>query len=128
MAEARALLDGAEQEEQEATARLARVKRDDVNGDLTAAEWRKLRAELKPESVAAKAEAQRLRRQLAEAEADTARAGVEVDVLETLARIRAAVVGEVVDAEGAAAVHAVLMRLFDGFVLHRAVSGGSTLG
>lgn len=46
-------------------------------------------------------------------------------MLETLARIRAAVGGEVVDAEGAAAVRAVLMRLFDGFILHRADSGKS---
>ena len=56
--------------------------------------------------------------QLIEAEAGTALTDVEDDVLERLAGIRAALASEVEDADGAAAARAVLMRLFDGFVLH----------
>ena len=40
-------------------------------------------------------------------------------MLEHLAEIRAAIATEIHDAEGAAAVRAVLLRLFEGFVLHR---------
>ncbi len=116
--EARSLLLGADTEAQAAAARLARVKRDYANGDLTAAEWRELRDELEPEASAAEAEASRLREQLAEVESGATLADVEVDVLAKLAHIRAAVAGEVSDREGVAAVRAVLLRLFDAFTLH----------
>jgi hypothetical protein len=39
-------------------------------------------------------------------------------VLEHLAEIRAAIATEIHDAQGAAAVRAVLLRLFEGFVFH----------
>jgi DNA invertase Pin-like site-specific DNA recombinase len=119
VARARELLDSAEQEERTASERLARVKDDYVAGDLTAAEWRELRGELEPQADAARAEAERLREQLADAQAAVELDDLEAEVLETLSGIRSALAEEVKDADGAAAVRAVLMRLFDGFVLHR---------
>lgn len=124
LAEARSLLATAESEAQAAAARLAKVRRDYTHGDLEAAEWRELRAELEPDLKAAEAEAERLRGQLAEAEEQAAVKDIEAAVVERIARIRAAVAGEVKDAEGAAAVRATLMRLFDGFTLRDGVPGG----
>ena len=124
LAEARSLLDAAEQEAQAAKERFGRVKRDYTNDELSAAEWRELRSELEPEAVTAEAEAERVRGQLAEAEAGTALTEIESDVLAKLAEIRAEIAKEVLNAEGAAAVRAVLMRLFDGFVLRRGLPAG----
>lgn len=112
--EVRALCDTAKREAQQAAERLARVKRDYTHGELSAAEWRELRADLAPELDAAQAEAERLRERLCTVEADTAVTDIEAEVLEQLACIRAAVAGEVVNAAGVAAVRAALLRLFDG--------------
>ena len=122
LAEARELLKQAQHEEQESEARLKRVKRDYFNDDLTAAEWREAREELEPELEAAKAETQSLKKRLQEAEEGTALAQTQSEVLQALSEIRGALAKEIADAEGAAAARAVLMRLFDCFVLHR---GGS---
>ena len=126
-AELRALLEGAEREAEAASARLARVKGDYVAGELNAAEWRELRADLEPEAAAAAAERQRLAAQLAEVKAGPDLAGVESELLEQLERIRAAVVGEVSDAAGVDAVRAALLRLFDRFILHRGVAEHANL-
>jgi predicted RNase H-like nuclease (RuvC/YqgF family) len=123
LAEARGLLKQAQQEEQESEARLKRVKRDYFNDDLTAAEWREAREELEPELEAAKAEMQSLKERLEEAEAGIALAEFQGEVLKALSEVRGALAKEVADAEGSAATRAVLMRLFDGFVLHREGSG-----
>lgn len=117
--EVQALCDGAEREAQGAAERLARVKRDYTHGELTAAEWRELRTDLAPELDAAQAEAERLRERLRSVESDAAITDVEAELLEQLAHIRAAVAGEIADAAGVAAVRSALLRLFDGFVLHR---------
>lgn len=119
--EVRALCDAAEREAQQAAERLARVKRDYTHGELSAAEWRELRADLTLELDAAQAEAKRLRERLRSVEAETSVTDVEAELLEQLARIRAAVAGEVTNAAGVAAVRAALLRLFDGFLLHRGV-------
>lgn len=84
-----------------------------------------LRAELEPDLEAAEAEVERLRGQLAEAERQAAVNDIEAVVVERIARIRAAVAGEVKDADGAAAVRATLMRLFDGFTLREGIPDGS---
>lgn len=117
LAETRELVQAAESEVQEARARLARVRHDYASGELKASEWRELRTELGPEAQAAEAKAERLRQQLSDAEEETALSQVTTEVLEQLAEVRAAVAGEVADAEGAAAARAVLMRLFEAFVL-----------
>jgi anti-sigma factor RsiW len=109
----------AKQEAQAARERLERVKRDYVSGELSAPEWRELKAELEPEVAAAEAETERLQKQLEEAESEDALSQVTSELLGQLAEIRAEIAKEVTDAQGAAAVRAALMRLFDGFVLHR---------
>ncbi|HVS99842.1 MAG TPA: hypothetical protein VHE08_04935 [Solirubrobacterales bacterium] len=94
------------------------MKADYLAGDLTAAEWRELRAELEPAAEAADRECERLGSQFHEAEADPALAGIETGLLERLVHIRAALAGQVTDAAGVDAVRAALMRVFDRFVLH----------
>ena len=47
--------------------------------------------------------------------------GVESEVLRKLADLRAAVAGEISDADGVEAVRAVLLRLFDRFIIHRGI-------
>lgn len=121
IAEARALLGTAEKEAHDAEGRLARVKGDYASGGLPLEDWIEFKGELEPQRDAALAEVERLRARLAEVEAGEAVDDVEQEVLDHLARIRAAVAGAVNDAEGVAAVRAALLRLFDGFVLHRGV-------
>jgi DNA invertase Pin-like site-specific DNA recombinase len=98
--------------------RLERVKGDYLAGDLLAPEWRELRAELEPATEAADRECEQLAEQLTEVEAGPDLAGVEAELVEQLARIRAALAGEIADSAGVDAVRAALMRIFDHFVLH----------
>jgi DNA invertase Pin-like site-specific DNA recombinase len=121
VAEIKALLGGAEQEAREAESRLARVKGDYTSGGLPLADWLEFKAELEPQRDAAHAEVERLAAQFAEVKAGEALRDVEQELLEQLAQIRAAVAGAVKDAEGVEAVRSALLRLFDGFVLHRGV-------
>jgi DNA invertase Pin-like site-specific DNA recombinase len=125
LAESRSLLAAAESEPHGAAARLAKIRRDYTHGELEAAEWRELRDELEPELQAAEAEVERLRDQLAGAEQQAAVNDIEAAVVERISRIRASVAGEVKDADGAAAVRATLMRLFDGFTLREGIPEGS---
>ncbi len=119
--EVRALLGGAEKEARLAEERLARVKGDYSSGGLPLEDWIEFKAELEPQRDAAQAEVERLGAQLIEVEAGEALGDVEQEVLEQLARIRAAVAGAVKDASGVEAVRSALLRLFDGFLLHRGV-------
>ena len=119
MAKARDLLQSAEQEVHAASERLERVKNDYLSGELSATEWQELRGELEPDLSAAQAEEERLGGQLEEAESESALSEIAADLLTQLSEIRAEIAEEVSDAKEAAAVRAALMRLFDGFVLHR---------
>ncbi len=121
IAEVGGLLGSAQQQAATATERLERVKGDYLAGELLAPEWRELRDELEPAAQAADSECERLANQLAEVEAGPNLAGVESDLVEQLARIRAALAGKVTDAAGVDAVRAALMGIFDHFVLHRGV-------
>jgi DNA invertase Pin-like site-specific DNA recombinase len=118
VAEVSALLDVAKREASAAAARLSRVKRDYAAGELSAAEWREFRDELQPDAEAAVAERDRLSAQLAEVKTGPKLEGLEDDVLQQLADIRAAIAGEVTSAAGVEGVRATLLRLFDRFVLH----------
>lgn len=116
--EARLLLKSAEQEAAACSERLARVKRDYLAGSLTAVEWRELRSELEPENHAARAEVDRLARQVDAHQNDDSVHAAEREVVSLLERIRRAVAGEIRDAEAAQAVSATLLRLFDHFTFH----------
>lgn len=121
--ELRTLYAAASRDAATAGARLMRVRRDYADGDLSIAEWREFRAELEPEANAAEAEAERLREQLSEAEGNATLKDAEAEVFEQLARIRAVIAGDVVDAAGAEAVRATLLRLFDHFTIHLGLPG-----
>jgi site-specific DNA recombinase len=119
VAEVGGLHASAQQQAAKARERLGRVKADYLAGELNAAEWRELRAELEPAAEAADRECERLALQLQAAEADPTLVGLEAGLLERLAQIRAALAGQVTDAAGVDAVRAALMRVFDRFVLHK---------
>jgi site-specific DNA recombinase len=127
VSEIQGLLEAAEREANAATARLERVKRDYVAGELIAEEWRELRAELEPQADAAFAECDRLAARLADVKAVPDPSALEFELIEQLAHIRAAIAGQVNDATGVDAVRATLMRLFDHFVLHRGTPDSSHL-
>jgi site-specific DNA recombinase len=116
--EAQALLASAEKEAQGATTRLAKIKHDYTHGDLSAADWNELKAELEPEAAAAEAEVEQLREQVSAAQAGAAIGDAEAEVIKQLARIRAAVAGDVNAVDDLDAVRAVLRRLFDQFLFH----------
>jgi site-specific DNA recombinase len=118
VSEANALATTAETEAQEAAQRLEKVRRDYTHGELTAADWRELKAELEPEAVAAEAQAQRLREQAATVKSNAALGNAETEVIEQLSRLRAAVAGDITSAADLDAVRAVLRRLFDCFLFH----------
>src|SRR4029077_6282598 len=122
----RELLRSAEEGVGAAKGRLERVKRDYLSGQLSAAEWQELRAELEPVLCAAQAEAERLRGQIKEAESESTHSKLSAGLLDLLSKIRAEIAKEVVDSKEAAAIRASLMRLFDGFVLHRGSPGPET--
>jgi hypothetical protein len=97
---------------------LARVRRDYMNGDLSAKHWEEMEPELTAELEASRAEAERLASAQREVEQNSEFEDAEQKVLEHLSEIRRAVVGEIQDAEGVAAIRAALSRLFESFTLH----------
>ncbi|MGN6588469.1 MAG: recombinase family protein [Solirubrobacterales bacterium] len=119
--ETRVLLDAARAEAGTAAEQLARVKRDYLSNDLTAAEWRELRTELEPQAKAAEAEVERLTRQLQAHETEDALDEVEQQLAELLESIRLAVEGAGDSKAGTKAVSATLLRLFDHFTFHAGI-------
>lgn len=117
LAEVRALAGQAADDLHQAEERIARVRRDYVDGELPAAEWRELKTELEGERTAAAAEASRLAASLEEVEAWADMQDAEAEVLRSLAEIRAAIAGEITEAEGIDAIRAVLVRTFERFEL-----------
>jgi site-specific DNA recombinase len=112
-----AMLALAQQEHAHAEERLARVKRDYTDGDITAAEWRELKGDLAAEREAAGIEVERLTARLAEICSQVAVDDAEQQTLQYLAELRKAVAGDVRTAEGITAARAALTRLFEKFVL-----------
>jgi site-specific DNA recombinase len=119
LAEVHALREEAEREADLAEQRLARVRRDYADGKLDATDWHSFRDELLGEQDATRAQADRLRDQQIEVEGWGELRDVERDTLQRLADIRAAIAGEVREAEGIDAVRAALARLFEHFIVHR---------
>ena len=122
----RELLRSAEERVGAAKGRLERVKRDYLSEQLSASEWQELKAELEPALFSAQAEAERLRGQIKETENESTHSKLSAGLLGLLSTIRAEIAKEVVDSKEAAAIRAALMRLFDGFVLHRGPPGPQT--
>lgn len=119
LAEIRALHEQARREARLADERLARVRRDYADGRLDAEDWREFRQELGAERDAARAELDRLAEQEREVEGWGELRDAEADTLRRLSEIRAAIAGEVKDADGLDAVRAALSRLFERFVIRR---------
>jgi hypothetical protein len=115
--EATSLREQAEREHQLAQGRLTRVRRDYQDGGLALEDWQEQREELTAELEAATAELERMRER-EKAETQALEAFNASDVLtEHLARIRAAVSGEVNDAEGIEQARAAILKLFASFKL-----------
>jgi len=119
----RSLLAEAERDADQARARLERVERDYLDGSIDAADWNRWRDSLGPDLSAAEGQVTRLVAQTEEVERTDAGRDLEESVLMKLAAIRAAIAGEVTDAEGAEAARAAILRLFEGFSLRRPALG-----
>lgn len=116
LADVREAREAADRQEQQAAARLERVRRDYQDGKLEAEDWSEQRAQLAQELTAAQASAQRLRDQERALEANPA-LDAEQETLERLAELRAAVAGEVSGAADLDAARLVLAKLFDHFLI-----------
>ena len=81
---------------------------------------------MEPDLSDAQAEAERLRGQIKETENESTHSKLSTELLALLSKIRTEIAKEVVDSKEAAAIRAALMRLFDGFVLHRGSPGPQT--
>ena len=90
--------------------------REDV---LTLDEWRRLAAVPQREAEAAALALDDLTAEREQIDATLDVADATAEFVERLTALRAAVAGEVVNAEGIAVAHTALRRVFDGFTLHR---------
>jgi hypothetical protein len=109
----------AQREARLADERLTRVRRDYADGRLGAADWLEFREELGAERDAARAELDRLAEQEREVESWGELRDAEAETLQRISDIRAAIAGEVKDADGLDAVRAALSRLFERFIIRR---------
>ena len=117
--EVAALLADAESERAKAQGAVERVERDYLDGNLSAPDYSRLRERSANELSAAESEAQRLRASKDSIERDEELIDAEAETLKMLTDLRRAIAGQVKDAEGVEAVRAALVRMFDGFVVHR---------
>jgi hypothetical protein len=125
LAEIRALRQEAERQEHHATESQRRIERDYTDGALTASEWRSLNARLESERLAATAEVARLEKQEHRIAENVERVDTETELLRHLAELRAAIAGEVQEAEGVAAIRSALQRMVHRFEVHRAADVGA---
>jgi hypothetical protein len=116
--EIRELRAQAVQDEQKASERLVRIKRDYMDGKLSAEDWREFRDELAAEQEATRAKLERFTEQERSVAAE-ALLDAEGETLRYLAAIRKAVIDTVQDASGVEAVRAALLTVFEGFTLRR---------
>jgi len=127
LTELEALRDQAEHDAAKADRALAKIKRDYLDGDLSAGEWRAFHYEKTAEREGARAELVRLDAQREQVAAEAAAIDVEDAVMRELTLIRAAVVGEAKDGEreGVDAFRAALVRSFARFEIVRFPGLGS---
>jgi site-specific DNA recombinase len=102
----------------ENAAQRARIERDYLSGELTAAGYEPLRVKLDEEREVAEAEAEQLAERLAALDATAIQDELDAGGLADLAVIREAVAEQLRTANGVQEVRAGLRRLFDSFVLH----------
>jgi DNA invertase Pin-like site-specific DNA recombinase len=107
--------------------RLARVRRDYLEGKIEAEDWAAFKSDLEADLDGATAKADRLAAQLADVEMSSAFTDLEAQTLERLAAIRRTIAGEVNEEGGDGvdldAVRAALLRMFDGFQVRRVGPG-----
>jgi DNA invertase Pin-like site-specific DNA recombinase len=121
LAEVRALRQQAEREVTRLRSESSRVTSDYRSGDLNASRYEPLIGDIESELTAAEAEAERLRGQERQVREWGELTDVEAEALRRLAQIRAAIAGDVQDADGIEAVRAALTRQFERFVIHDSV-------
>jgi Recombinase len=119
LAEARALRERAESDLIGVQARLDRLEADYFSGELSAGSYERLLAKTEDDHRAQEEEVARLTGREGEVMADLALAAATDETLEYLARIRAAVAGQITGAEEIDSLRAALSTLFEGFSLHR---------
>lgn len=95
IAEAQALAEQADREEQEAATALTRIKRDYVAGKISADDWNDLRTDLEEAQAASRNKAAQLRARAAEIEAEAAQVDVEAQLVARLGTLMRAVAGKV---------------------------------
>jgi DNA invertase Pin-like site-specific DNA recombinase len=117
LTEVRAIAEQAEGEKLKARARLEKIRGDYVEDRISAEDWISFRDELTEGLASAEAEVERLTSQLADIEGWSDLRDIEQETLEKLADLRAAIAGQITDAEGVDAVRAALSRLFEHFTL-----------
>lgn len=117
LAEIQALLDQAQTQERKTEEKIVRVRRDYADGEITATEWHGFRDEFEAQLEAAHAEADRLSDRLVTLETERDGDDIEIRALQRLAAIRAAIAGEVKDANSIDAIRVATERLFTGFKL-----------
>jgi site-specific DNA recombinase len=120
LAELDALRDQAERDAAKAERALAKVKRDYLEGDLSASAWQGFHDDLTADREAARAQLERLDARRQQVASEAARLDAEDTVMRELTLIRAAVAGQVKDGQaGVDAFRAALMRLFARFEVVR---------
>jgi hypothetical protein len=124
--DARTLHEDAETHAHAAAEAIQRISRDYARGALSAESFE----ELKPQLVAELEAAEPRQNGSASGEerllANPERSDLEEELLAELARIRAAVAGEVNDAQGVGAVRAAVLCLFEAFIFHADVFESAT--
>jgi DNA invertase Pin-like site-specific DNA recombinase len=118
LAEIRDLRAAAIKQERQAEDRLARVRRDYLDGRLSVEDWQVFREELGAEGDAARSETQRLSLQLDATKSWSRFAAAEEEAVEILTTIRRAIAGDIRSASSVDAARAAIRRLFDRFELH----------
>jgi site-specific DNA recombinase len=117
IAEAQALAQAADRQEQEAAAALARIKRDYVGGKINADDWNELRAELEESQAASRNKAAQLRVRAKEIEAEAAQVDVETQLVARLGALMRAVAGKADDPAAIAELRAALTATFDRIIV-----------
>jgi site-specific DNA recombinase len=126
--ETEALLGDAKLLEGKRTASLNHVQQQFKDGEISAAEWRSLKAEIADELKRATAAREQLERnaQAIQAQSQTM-AELDSAAVQGLAKLRDEIVSDVTAASGLDGVRASLMRLFDHFDVARVTADGSAL-